>query len=401
MTSATREAPAARAEGRCGPLRVAFVLSGLGRVQRGAEAAFLEVARCLAATPGVEVALFGSGTYALPPAARAEVVACTPRERFERWPCLPTLRGEGAYEELSYVWNLHRSGRYRPADHDVVVHCTFPWVNWYVRRAGRAGHRPLAVYVTQNGDWPCQAVNREFRRFGCDGLVCTNPEYYERNRGRYPSVLIPNGVDPGRYVPRGEAGSSAAEGDDPAGPGASDEIGGRPVVLIASAQIPSKDVVGGVEIASRVPNAFLLIAGDGPERDRVASAARELLPGRHRILGSVPRERMPSLFRRADAFLHVSRDEPSALVYLEAAASGLPMVVHDRDVTRWTLGPAAEYADTSDRDAAATALRRVLEPSRGAELGSLARRRVLEGWSWDVLAARYLDFFRTLGASQQ
>lgn len=46
-------------------LRVAFVLPGLGRVQRGAETAFIEVARAMAEFPDVEVELFGSGEQGL------------------------------------------------------------------------------------------------------------------------------------------------------------------------------------------------------------------------------------------------------------------------------------------------------------------------------------------------
>jgi glycosyltransferase involved in cell wall biosynthesis len=165
---------------------------------------------------------------------------------------------------------------------------------------------------------------------------------------------------------------------------------------MASALIPSKDVAGGIRAVAQVPEAFLLVAGDGPERAAVAALAQELLPGRHRLLGSVPRNRMPELFRRTDAFLHMSRDEPSALVYLEAASSGLPLVVHDSDVTRWTLGDAALFADTADAGHVAAALREALEPARAAALGTAARRRVLDGWSWEVLASRYREFFREL-----
>jgi glycosyltransferase involved in cell wall biosynthesis len=366
-------------------LRIAMILSGLGRVQRGAEAAFLELARQWVGQSGVAVTLFGSGQAAYPEQAARHVTPCQPRERFEGWPRLPTLRTECYYEELSYVRNLARSRVYRPDQFDVVVSCTYPWVNWYLRRAHRRGG-PVHVYVTQNGDWPCHARAREGRFFRCDGLVCTNPVYFERNRQRYPSVLIPNGVDPERFRPRAEAPSDEA---DPLGP-----TDGRRVVLIASAQVPSKDVAGGVRAVAEVPDVFLAIAGDGPEREAIARLAAEQLTGRHRLLGSVPRDQMPALFRRADAFLHMSRDEPSALVYAEAAASGLPCVVHDRDVTRWTLGDAAVYVDTADPASAAAGLREALDPANAARLGQAARRRVLQDWSWPVLAGRYLDFFR-------
>ena len=51
-----------------------------------------------------------------------------------------------------------------------------------------------------------------------------------------------------------------------------------------------------------------MIAGDGPERTHVAELAASLLPGRHRLLGSLPSDRMPAC-SRADVFLHMSRDE--------------------------------------------------------------------------------------------
>ena len=300
-----------------------MMLSGLGRVQRGAEAAFLEIARQLAQDPDTHVEVFGAGAVAIP-GVTSHVIACRPRERFEHWPRFPCFRGEGTYEESSFVWNLARSGRYRPNNFDVVVTCTYPWVNWFVQWSGRKRRRPVHVFVTQNGDWPCQARNREFRFFRCDGLVCTNPVFFERHRHRHRAVLIPNGVDPEVFIPR-KPGSNLAvpEIDAEGGPA------GKRVVFMASAMISSKDVAGGVRAVAHIPEAFLVIAGDGPERTHVAELAASLLPGRHRLLGSLPRHRMPALFRRADVFLHMSREEPSALVYLEAASSGLPVVVHD------------------------------------------------------------------------
>ena len=371
-----------------------MLLSGLGRVRRGAEAAFLELARAWVQRPGLRVTLFGSGTEGMPLEAVKHVVPCRPRERFEKWPHLPGFRNETYYEECSFVRRLARSRLYRPVDYDIVVHCTYPWVNWFLRREGRREPCPKLVYVTQNGDWPCHSRRSEFRHFRCDGLVCTNPEYYERNRSSHRAVLIPNGVDPDLFHPaEPEASRAIPEVDGGDGPGPTP---GQPVVLIASAQEPSKRVPAGIEALGRVPGAFVVVAGDGSERQMVAERAARFLPGRHRLLGSVQRARMPDLFRRADLFLHMSQTEPSALVYVEAASSGLPMVVHDWAVTRWTLGDVALYADTNDLDQTASAVRTALEPGSRRSLGAAARRRVLEGWSWRQLASRYEDFFHDL-----
>jgi glycosyltransferase involved in cell wall biosynthesis len=373
-------------------LRVAMMLAGLGRVQRGAEAAFLELTRQLSAYPDLRVELFGTGAKG-PPGVPLHQLGCVPRERFEGWPRLPCLRSECEYEELTFVLSLAWQRRFRPADFDVVVSCSYPYVNWFLRRSRRHG-RPVHVFVTQNGDWMCRAQSREYRFFHCDGLVCTNPEYYARHCGRYRCVLIPNGVDPEVFRPADRTAERVPPPPLPAG------SAGRPVVLITSALIPSKAVPDGVRAVAGVPGAILVVAGDGPQRTEVSTLAATLLPGRHALLGSVPREQMPALFRRADAFLHMSRDEPSALVYLEAASTGLPMVVHDGEVPRWTLGDAALFADTRDAGAVTAALRQALDAATGGPLGRRARQRMLAGWSWQRKAAEYRAFFYDLAGGR-
>ena len=121
------------------------------------------------------------------------------RERFARFPSLPVLRNDTAYEELTFAPALLR--RYRPADYDVTVTCGYPFTNWILRRPGARGRRPPHVFVTQNGDWPAQSNNSEYRFFGCEGLVCTNPDFYERNKTRWRCALIPNGTDTTLFTP--------------------------------------------------------------------------------------------------------------------------------------------------------------------------------------------------------
>ena len=369
-------------------MRVAMVLPGLGRVQRGAETAFLELARALDERPGVEVELFGSGREGVGD-LRVHTIDCTPRERFERWPKFPAFRSDCHYEEFIFARNLLRSGLYRPERYDVVLGCTYPHLNWALRKAGRRGG-PKIVFATQNGDWPCRSRKSEFRFFRCDGLVCTNPEYFEANRRGYSACLIPNGVDPDVFRPR--------ETGDPSPDSLAAIPRGR-VVLMASALIDSKRVAEGIEAVARVDGAFLVVVGDGPLRAKIATVAEKLLAGRHILLGSVAREQMPAIFRRADAFLHMSRDEPFGIVYLEAAATGLPVVAHDGPVPRWILGDSALFADTGDVTAVANRVERVLDAKIGPRLGVDARSRVVDGWTWRAQSDRYLDFFHSLCGS--
>jgi len=362
-------------------MRVALILPGLGRVQRGAETAFLEVARGLSRR-GVHVELFGSGTEGTE-GLITHVVPCLDRRHFENWPSLPGLRTETVYEELTFALSLLHSGAYRPERFDFTLTCTFPHIAWALRWARRRGRGPRHVFVTQNGDWPCRRTNAEFRAFHCDGLVCINPEYYERHRHRYPAALIPNGVDPAPFAP------------EAVGPCPVDVPADRPVVLMVSALTASKRVDQAITALAGVPEAFLLVAGDGPLRGEIARLAEALLPGRHRLLGSMPRSQMPALYRRANALLHTSLDEPFGIVYLEGAVSGLPVVAHDTPVTRWILGNTAVLTDTTNPAALVAALRRALGKD-GQTLGQLARQRVLADWTWDRQSALYLRFLSQL-----
>jgi len=364
-------------------LRVAMLLPGLGRVQRGAETAFRELARGLSSFSDVDVTLFGTGGDT-PEGVRMLQVGCVPRERFERWPTMPVLRNEYCYEEMSFILSLISRRQFRPRDFDVALHCTFPFTNWFLQRAERLGG-PKAVFVTENGDWMCRADSREFRTFGCSGLVCTNPEYFERHKDRYPTRLIPNGVDPEVFFPS----SDADEAVDPRIPPTAR------VALMSSALIESKRVADAVRAVAKVPDVYLAIAGDGPEREAIRQLAIEALPGRHVLLGSVPRETMPALYRRAAVFLHMSQIEPGCISYVEAAASGLPVVAHDTPVTRWTFGGSAVLVNTSDIEAVAAGLRQALSPA-AADLGRAARRHVVAEWSWASLAGKYREFMRSI-----
>ena len=147
---------------------------------------------------------------------------------------------------------------------------------------------------------------------------------------------------------------------------------------------------------AELPDAVLVVAGDGPERASVAELAARLLPGRHHLLGSVESSRIPELYRNADVFLHMSVEEPFGIVYLEAGASGLPIVAPDVEVPRWILGDTALYADAQDPRSVSTALKRALAPDGKTTLGASARARILADWTWEIQGKKYHDFIEQI-----
>lgn len=355
-------------------MKILFALPGLHRFGRGAEVVFESVAQQIAARGDHKVTLVGSGEARSDRAYDFIHVPAVSRERFEHWPKVPFLRHEFMYEELTFAAGLARLPAV--AEADVTMTCSYPYANWALRRP-RGGKRPPHVFVTQNGDWAAQQKGPEPRFFSCEGLICTNPLYFERNRERWHSTLIPNGVDPARFNP---------------GPQRKAELGlptDRPVVLMVSALEPGKRVIEAMRAMADVPDAALVVAGDGPLRDEVDRLAAQILPGRF-MRATFRHEQMPELYRSADLFLHTKIRESFGNVYVEALSCGIPIVAHDDEVTRWILGDHARLVDTELQDALSDAIVAALKTHRpDAAAADWAHQR----YSWEAVAGKYLDFF--------
>lgn len=361
-------------------MRIQFVLPGLHRVPRGAEVAFESVASEISKLGLDEVTLVGSGQPIADRPYHFRRSGLITRERFEHLPKFPPFRSEYIGEEATWVINYLR--RHRPGDADITVTCSYPFVNWLLTRWPPFGRRPPHVFVTQNGDWPAYSNKSEYSLFRCEGLICTNPQYYERNQARWPSILIPNGINPQHFRPGSE---TRARFDLPVG---------RPVILMVSALVGSKRVLEGMEAVAKIPDAYLVVAGDGPLRDQFDALGNKLMPGRFRRM-TLPLADMPDLYRSADVMLHPTFHESFGNVYVEALATGVPVVAHDYAVTRWIFGPGhpglvnvAEEADIT------AAVRRAIHEGRPDALGRVAG--AAERFSWASIGRQYRDFLASI-----
>ena len=356
-------------------MRILFTIPGLHRYNRGAEIAFVAIASLLAEM-GESVTLIGSGQARPESKYRFLHAGSVPRERFENFPSFPALRNEFAYEDLTFI--PHLLSQYRPDEYDVTVTCSFPFTNLALRRPMLSGRRPPHVFVTQNGDWPAYARNSENRLFGCEGLVCTNPDYFDRNRNRWRCQLIPNGVDCERFkIDHARRDKFGLPAD-------------RLVVLMVSALDSTKRVSTGIEAVSRIPNAHLIVAGDGPLRREIDEQAARLLPDRFTRSLIAP-ENMPTLYQSADVFLHLSKVESFGNVFLEAMSCGLPIVGHDSPRTRWIVGEDEYLTPADDPDVIA----KQIELSRN-ECSQKKQVRVMRAseFSWQNVAKQYQTFLR-------
>jgi Glycosyltransferase len=188
----------------------------------------------------------------------------------------------------------------------------------------RLGGPPLAItnhglYSQTAPEWVFELYLRSVGRWTfnqADVVFCYTDA--DRDRVREFGVdsrieIVHNGIDTERFRPEGPE---------------SDRINhDGPVVLFVGRLVEGKrpgDAVDAVARLTKQCNAKLYVAGEGPLQSELAGDHVEWL-------GQLPYERMPTVYRAADALILPSRAEGVPRTVLEAMASGVGVVVSDLD----------------------------------------------------------------------
>ena len=104
-----------------------------------------------------------------------------------------------------------------------------------------------------------------------------------------------------------------------------------PLLLTVARLVPWKGIDHLLGALHAVPDARLLIAGDGPDEARLrALAASAGVEARVSFLGRVPREQMPLYLRAADYTALYSGYEGLSHVILESLLAGTPVIASDK-----------------------------------------------------------------------
>ncbi|MFG3128614.1 glycosyltransferase [Streptomyces tendae] len=208
--------------------------------------------------------------------------------------------------------------------------------------AGRLAVRGRIPTVFQPHAWSFEAVGGSAARLALGWerwsgrwtarTVCVSEA--ERLRGvraglRGPWSVVPNGVDLARF----HADAPGYGHDDPAGPRVRHGVAADTLLVVCVGRLcPQKgqDVLldAWQSVLARVPDARLVLVGDGPDRARLAARA----PASVLFTGAVGDA--AAWYRTADLVVLPSRWEGMALAPLEAMACGRPVVVTDVDGAR-------------------------------------------------------------------
>lgn len=209
-----------------------------------------------------------------------------------------------------------------------------------------------------------------------------------------PTVIIPPGVDTGRFRPR-----SAAERD--ATRRLFDLPADAKVVLGVSRLVPRKGFDTMIRAVARLalndPTVIGVIAGDGRDRSRLKGLA-ERLDAPVRFLGRVSDDSLPELYAAADVFAMMSRvrwmgleQEGFGIVFVEAAASGVAQIAGRSGGAHEAVAhdETGVVADPNDVGALTTHLENLLgDEALRARYGAASRERALAEFDYEVLAKR-------------
>ncbi|MFE5734759.1 glycosyltransferase family 4 protein [Streptomyces sp. NPDC056528] len=269
-----------------------------------------------------------------------------------------------------------------------------------LRRAG--ARRLVATTHGHEAGWAqLPAARQLLRRIGEGTDTITYLGEYTRSR--IAPALTPAAADRMVQLPPGVDEKTFHPGSGGDGVRARLGLSDRPVVVCVSRLVPRKGqdtlIRALPAILRRVPDAVLLIVGGGPyEKDLRRLAAETGVAGSVRFTGAVPWAELPAHYGAGDVFAMPCRTrrggldvEGLGIVYLEASATGLPVVAGDSGgapdavldgETGWVVrGESPE--ETADR--VATLL---LDPELRARMGERGRAWVEEKWRWDLLAER-------------
>jgi glycosyltransferase involved in cell wall biosynthesis len=303
---------------------------------------------------------------------------------------LLNVRASEALEELE---------RKQPLD---AVYERYSLWSWAGLRFARRHRKPLilevnAPLVREAGEWRhlemapvARAVERQVLR-GADAVIVPSRELAdwligEVGRRRHTRV-IPNGFDERLF--RRPAALPAAAG----------RLRGRYVVVFVGSLKPwhGVDVLLAAfeRLLTQVPEAHLLVVGDGPLRRQVEAAGRRLGAGRVSAPGAVDHARVPGWLACADVAVApypcLDSFYFSPLKVVEYQAAGLPVVASHCGQLDLLIadGESGRLVPPGDADGLAAALAELAgDPELRRRMGERGRRRAFRNSGWSSVAAR-------------
>ncbi|MBO0799338.1 MAG: glycosyltransferase, partial [Blastocatellia bacterium] len=151
-------------------------------------------------------------------------------------------------------------------------------------------------------------------------------------------------------------------------------------------------------IQDEMPEARLIVAGDGSLRSELQALAVELGLRDVKFTGQVPQEKMPELYQSADIFINASDIDNMPVSHIEAFACGLPVVTTDAGGIPYivTHNRNGLMVSRGDHKALAAGALQLLRDEELADRLISAARSGCEQYTWAAVREGWLKIYREL-----
>jgi phosphatidylinositol alpha-1,6-mannosyltransferase len=179
--------------------------------------------------------------------------------------------------------------------------------------------------------------------------------------------------------------------------------GDTPVVVCVSRMVPRKGqdtlIRAWPKVRAEIPDAILVLVGGGPYRPRLERLASQLgVASQVVFTGPVPSADLPGYYDAGNVFAMPCRTrrggldvEGLGIVYLEASATGLPVIGGDSGGAPDAIldGETGHVVPGGDAAAVAARATELLgDPARAKAMGEKGLAWVDREWRWELVAAR-------------
>ncbi len=283
----------------------------------------------------------------------------------------------------------------------LTVHSLEPLRPWKVEQLGNAYH--LSTWMERTAMEQADAIVAVSQRTREDVL-----RLFDVQAARVH--VIHNGIDPEEYRRTEAQDALARHGVDP----------GRAYLLFVGRISRQKGIIHLVDAIPKIdPGLQVVLCAGAPDTPEIGremearmDAVRAKRPGVVWIREMLPRADVVQLYSHAAVFCCPSVYEPFGLINLEAmacetavvasAVGGIPEVVVPEEtgllvepqLVAGTFEPTDPAAFSAGLAAAVNRLAR--DPELRARFGRNGRRRAVEQFSWDAIAQRTVDLYRSL-----
>ena len=154
------------------------------------------------------------------------------------------------------------------------------------------------------------------------------------------------------------------------------------------------------DVLRKIPNAHLLIVGEGPYKNHLEKLVNKLsLKENITFAGRIMYDRLPSYLSAADLFAMPSRSrffglevEGLGIVYLEASACGIPVLAGNSGgapdaVLEGVTGFCVD--GTNVAEIASAVIEICSDAERASHMGAAGRNWIVDQWRWDIWSKEF------------